>query len=624
LIWLVVLVLMLPLLVAFEMDNLGVRSITWMQTVWFMLDLIFNFLTTYMDDTGLISSHKEILVEYMKSWFIIDFISAMPVEEAISVNSIRGTAIGHGFKILKMVKLLRLFKIERNQFLAKIQRKYQIKYSTISLVKFLILLILGAHWLGCLFYSVSIVSGCDQPYCSWVVAQAESRHFFSPIDGQCFNDECGDWSVGSRYLTSLYWAMTTMSTIGYGDITPKNEVEQLFALFGMLCGSVAFAYGLTNLCSILFYYKQYEVDFEASFDQLFEFFSRHQTPLELRLKIQEFLSWKYHQDACEFNGATSIDTIFEPLTETLKNDLMSSTINQAFPEHVEHNKYLLFNTLGEGRFKSLMCGKMETLAFSKGDIISSIIPSLNTVGNSVVYVARGSVIWNSKSDWHLLQEGYSYNEYRLLENDKEGCKVNAVAHTNCMLAVIETKHLKEVLAGWPLVEKEYYDFLENRRAQSHPDYIDPDEDALRSVLVDLQNAAAKEAEMRRKGAEKLKDDHDIKNSNIRSANIYDLEDGEDKKSPQVETSSQARPLGLRVSPSREKGDSSVDKPSPPKKPLSFGSGEVKSVDAPPTRATSLLEENSVKGLIPVEKPKGTNNETNFRMRNLSGDSKAAN
>mmetsp|Transcript_9109 Transcript_9109/g.14412 ORF Transcript_9109/g.14412 Transcript_9109/m.14412 type:complete len:304 (-) Transcript_9109:166-1077(-) len=303
---------------------------------------------------------------------------------------------------------------------------------------------------------------------------------------------------------------------------------------------------------------------------------------------------------------------------------MSSTINQAFPEHVEHNKYLLFNTLGEGRFKSLMCGKMETLAFSKGDIISSIIPSLNTVGNSVVYVARGSVIWNSKSDWHLLQEGYSYNEYRLLENDKEGCKVNAVAHTNCMLAVIETKHLKEVLAGWPLVEKEYYDFLENRRAQSHPDYIDPDEDALRSVLVDLQNAAAKEAEMRRKGAEKLKDDHDIKNSNIRSANIYDLEDGEDKKSPQVETSSQARPLGLRVSPSREKGDSSVDKPSPPKKPLSFGSGEVKSVDAPPTRATSLLEENSVKGLIPVEKPKGTNNETNFRMRNLSGDSKAAN
>eukprot|EP00954_Amorphochlora_amoebiformis_P025148 1371215-Amorphochlora_amoeboformis.AAC.1 len=70
-----------------------------LQTVWFMLDLIFNFLTTYMDDTGLISSHKEILVEYMKSWFIIDFISAMPVEEAISVNSIRGTAIGHGFKV---------------------------------------------------------------------------------------------------------------------------------------------------------------------------------------------------------------------------------------------------------------------------------------------------------------------------------------------------------------------------------------------------------------------------------------------------------------------------------------------------------------------------------------------
>lgn len=33
--------------------------------------------------------------------------------------------------------------------------------------------------------------------------------------------------LATKYLTSLYWAFTTIATVGYGDITPKTSKEKV-------------------------------------------------------------------------------------------------------------------------------------------------------------------------------------------------------------------------------------------------------------------------------------------------------------------------------------------------------------------------------------------------------------
>eukprot|EP00951_Prasinocladus_malaysianus_P004754 scaffold33617_cov18-Prasinocladus_malaysianus.AAC.1 len=48
----------------------------------------------------------------------------------------------------------------------------------------------------------------------------------------------------------MYWAMSTMTTVGYGDITPQHTTERLWCMIGMLVGVTAFAYFMSSMASI--------------------------------------------------------------------------------------------------------------------------------------------------------------------------------------------------------------------------------------------------------------------------------------------------------------------------------------------------------------------------------------
>lgn len=39
-----------------------------------------------------------------------------------------------------------------------------------------------------------------------------------------------------RYVLALYWAITTITTVGYGDILPTTWWERLYCIIAMLVG----------------------------------------------------------------------------------------------------------------------------------------------------------------------------------------------------------------------------------------------------------------------------------------------------------------------------------------------------------------------------------------------------
>jgi len=45
-----------------------------------------------------------------------------------------------------------------------------------------------------------------------------------------------------KYVAALYWVFTTMTTVGYGDIYPMNNLERVFAVCVMIFGATVFGY----------------------------------------------------------------------------------------------------------------------------------------------------------------------------------------------------------------------------------------------------------------------------------------------------------------------------------------------------------------------------------------------
>ncbi len=71
-----------------------------------------------------------------------------------------------------------------------------------------------------------------------------------------------------NYIISLYWSVMTMSTIGYGDVTPKTQYERIYEIFGMILGASVYAYMVGAICSIVASMNAASAEFNQQMDRL--------------------------------------------------------------------------------------------------------------------------------------------------------------------------------------------------------------------------------------------------------------------------------------------------------------------------------------------------------------------
>ena len=57
--------------------------------------------------------------------------------------------------------------------------------------------------------------------------------------------------MGSMYTIGVYWVITTITTVGYGDISATNTTERIVACIIMVIGVIAFSYSTGSLSSII-------------------------------------------------------------------------------------------------------------------------------------------------------------------------------------------------------------------------------------------------------------------------------------------------------------------------------------------------------------------------------------
>ena len=57
----------------------------------------------------------------------------------------------------------------------------------------------------------------------------------------------------TQYITSIYWAFTTMTTVGYGDVYPSSEhmAGMVYCIMAQVLGTMLFAYVIGVVVDII-------------------------------------------------------------------------------------------------------------------------------------------------------------------------------------------------------------------------------------------------------------------------------------------------------------------------------------------------------------------------------------
>jgi hypothetical protein len=109
-------------------------------------------------------------------------------------------------------------------------------------------------------------------------------------------------SAGVQYTVALYWSFMTLSTIGYGDVTPQTPAEIWVACFAMVLGSSLYAYCVGAVCGTIANMDEAKQAYNRYSDSLTIFCDEQHIPRALTTRLREFFrqsqvvqSQKFHR-----------------------------------------------------------------------------------------------------------------------------------------------------------------------------------------------------------------------------------------------------------------------------------------------------------------------------------------
>ena len=125
-------------------------------------------------------------------------------------------------------------------------------------------------------------------------------------------------------IISLYFAFTSLSTVGFGDYAPRGNIERFFGAFMLLFGVAIFSYIMGNFIDILSQAQSYSASLDDG-DTLTKFFGIIQKfnlekPLDpdLKKRIEAHFDYRWENDKLQAFRDDSDVTIFNQMPEEVK------------------------------------------------------------------------------------------------------------------------------------------------------------------------------------------------------------------------------------------------------------------------------------------------------------------
>ena len=392
----------------------------------FLIDIGFNFFTSFRSHGVEIRDRHAGILHYSRKLLSVDLLASLPLDLLVWVlfgdSIVMGASLVLSLRLLRLLRLVRLFAILR--------RWEDFSWSNphfLRIVKTLVTVFLLMHWLACGWFMTAYAS--NFPADSWVAR------------GGIIETE----PIG-QYIRSLYWAITTMTTVGYGDITPARSVEYIFSSVAMLLGASLFVFIIGSIASLLSGVQAGRNRHWERIDSVTGFLRQNQVPAALNFKVRSYYEyiWGRHQ-------GLDTNSMLNDLPRPLRLEIMLQLASNIL-ETVSLFKYcspVLRDNL-------LLC--LESRTFMP----DSDIAREGETGDAIYFIIEGSVeivSLEQQKSWGSMSDGDYFGFMSLVLGERRTATMTARGF--CDMLILGADDFKRIKTEFP----EFKDVLKRASAE---------------------------------------------------------------------------------------------------------------------------------------------------------------
>lgn len=330
---------------AFEPEETTFTALMeWLTQIFWTFDVVMSLLTGYVHKGQLVMSPWAILINYLKTWFVLDLVVVGPdwvmtfIQLSAPSDEEGGTSVSRlmrSIRVVRTVRLLRLVKLKRVIDMAKDRITSEVVFILLNILKLIVLLLLVNHFVASLWY---LMGGLGNP------GQLNWRDVYRMQPQQ--------ESIEYRYATALHWSLTQFTPATVDDVHPQNMVERTFAILVLIFGLVLFSSFVSSITASMTQLRNMQEDRSKQFWLLRRYLLQKKVPQELNFKVL-----RYTEYATSRSGEAIPEhriTILNVLTKQLQSELRFVT---HFGCVKQHGFFKLVSVMNESVLHMMSGGK---------------------------------------------------------------------------------------------------------------------------------------------------------------------------------------------------------------------------------------------------------------------------
>mmetsp|Transcript_34093 Transcript_34093/g.59463 ORF Transcript_34093/g.59463 Transcript_34093/m.59463 type:complete len:742 (-) Transcript_34093:61-2286(-) len=422
-----------PYFLCFHMYITGFLAILeFVITFFYILDILVAFNTGYYSRGALVLNRCAIARHYIRFWFWFDLVASFPYtwitdgplqieEESSDSNIYKAPQLLRLIRFVRFLRCLRLLQIAKlKQILIRLE-DYIASNTLASLFMFLKMLFaifFIAHWIACLWFWIGDVER-EANAVTWVTVAGATN--LSNYD---------------KYITALYWSVTTMATVGYGDIVPHTFYEKIFAMFAMIVACGVFAYTIGSIGSLVSKQNAESNLHRERLNAVNKYMKKKNLSHDLQFRVRRYLEYIWeNQKQNNLEEKEILKLLSEPLRDEIYAHI-NGVVIRGCPIFLSFEEY----------FISQLTKLLEIETYAPGDIVFEE----GEIGTKMFFIQNGMLsIYHkkTKSTFIQLEPGNYFGEISFFT------EMLRCASASCLdfvdLLVLNKKDLSKLLEKFP-------------------------------------------------------------------------------------------------------------------------------------------------------------------------------